>query len=84
MRETATLIVEQQTPQRLLEIRARLYELLTHCIPPEIIIKVSEIRSVPATQSNICTSLYIVFSHVSAGKLILYVYLGDNTTVDMV
>ncbi|XP_064404848.1 replication factor C subunit 3-like [Halichondria panicea] len=39
VRETATMIVEQQTPQRLLEVRARLYELLTHCIPPEIIIK---------------------------------------------
>ena len=25
---------------RLLEVRSRLYELLTHCIPPEIIIKV--------------------------------------------
>ena len=26
---------------RLLEVRGRLYELLTHCIPPEIIMKVS-------------------------------------------
>lgn len=26
---------------RLLEVRGRLYELLTHCIPPEIIIKVT-------------------------------------------
>ena len=25
---------------RLLEVRSRLYELLTHCIPPEIILKV--------------------------------------------
>lgn len=28
------------SPCRLLEVRARLYELLTHCIPPEIIMKV--------------------------------------------
>ena len=41
VRDTAHLIVEQQTPQRLLEVRTRLYELLTHCIPPDIIIKVS-------------------------------------------
>ena len=63
LRETASLIVEQQSPQRfvggvttppdtsfthlifphyrLLEVRSRLYELLTHCIPPDIIIKVS-------------------------------------------
>lgn len=39
LRETASLIVEQQSPQRLLEVRSRLYELLTHCIPPEVIIK---------------------------------------------
>lgn len=26
---------------RLLEVRGRLYELLTHCIPPEIIMKVT-------------------------------------------
>lgn len=39
LKETANAIVSQQSPQRLLEVRARLYELLTHCIPPEIIIK---------------------------------------------
>ncbi|XP_074650581.1 replication factor C subunit 3-like [Tubulanus polymorphus] len=39
LRETAKLIVEQQTPKRLLEVRGRLYELLTHCIPPDVIIK---------------------------------------------
>uniref|UniRef100_A0A8C4VMR0 Replication factor C subunit 3 n=1 Tax=Gopherus evgoodei TaxID=1825980 RepID=A0A8C4VMR0_9SAUR len=39
LRETASAIVSQQTPQRLLEVRGRLYELLTHCIPPEIIMK---------------------------------------------
>lgn len=39
LRETANAIVSQQSPQRLLEVRARLYELLTHCIPPEIIMK---------------------------------------------
>ncbi|XP_052463919.1 replication factor C subunit 3 [Carassius gibelio] len=39
LRETANAIVSQQSPQRLLEVRARLYELLTHCIPPEVIMK---------------------------------------------
>ncbi|PKU42362.1 replication factor c subunit hypothetical protein [Limosa lapponica baueri] len=39
LRETANAIVGQQSPQRLLEVRGRLYELLTHCIPPEIIMK---------------------------------------------
>ncbi|KXJ11265.1 replication factor C subunit 3 [Exaiptasia diaphana] len=39
LKETAKQIVEVQTPKRLLEIRARLYELLIHCIPPDIILK---------------------------------------------
>ncbi|KAA8586860.1 hypothetical protein FQN60_000696 [Etheostoma spectabile] len=39
LRETANAIVSQQSPQRLLEVRARLYELLTHCIPPDVIMK---------------------------------------------
>ncbi|CAJ0961655.1 unnamed protein product [Ranitomeya imitator] len=39
VKETANAIVSQQSPQRLLEVRGRLYELLTHCIPAEIIMK---------------------------------------------
>ncbi|XP_050416209.1 replication factor C subunit 3 [Patella vulgata] len=39
LRETANMIVQQQSPKRLLEVRARLYELLTHCIPADVIIK---------------------------------------------
>ena len=40
VQETAQQILQEQTPKRLLEVRTRLYELLTHCIPPEVIIKV--------------------------------------------
>jgi len=39
LRETANMIAQQQSPKRLLEVRARLYELLTHCIPADIIMK---------------------------------------------
>ncbi|XP_061660043.1 replication factor C subunit 3 [Syngnathoides biaculeatus] len=39
LRETANAIVTQQTPQRLFEVRGRLYELLTHCIPADVIMK---------------------------------------------
>ena len=53
VRDTAHLIVEQQTPQRLLEVRTRLYELLTHCIPPDIIIKVSY-RLSALTRDGMC------------------------------
>lgn len=39
LRETANLIVSEQTPARLLEVRQRIYELLTRCIPPGLIMK---------------------------------------------
>ncbi|KAL3880339.1 hypothetical protein ACJMK2_032587 [Sinanodonta woodiana] len=39
LKETASMIVQQQSPQRIIEVRARLYELLTHCIPPDVIMK---------------------------------------------
>ncbi|KAG2355061.1 P-loop containing nucleoside triphosphate hydrolase protein [Suillus spraguei] len=37
--KVADLIVQEQSPARILEVRAKLYELLTHCIPPTIILK---------------------------------------------
>lgn len=39
LRGTAAMIAQEQTPRRLMEVRARLYELLSHCIPPEVIFK---------------------------------------------
>ena len=36
---TAKRILDEQSPQRLLEVRGRLYELITHCIPSGVIIK---------------------------------------------
>lgn len=37
--QIAKEIAEEQTPKRLLIVRSKLYELLTHCIPPEVILK---------------------------------------------
>lgn len=37
---TADEILAERSPARLLQVRARLYDLLTHCIPPTTIIKV--------------------------------------------
>ncbi|XP_065187228.1 replication factor C subunit 3-like [Sycon ciliatum] len=39
LKQTASLIIEQQSPARLMEVRTRLYELLTRCIPADIIMK---------------------------------------------
>nr|ADD38341.1 Replication factor C subunit 3 [Lepeophtheirus salmonis] len=35
LKDTARMIVSEQTPKKLLEVRGRLYELLGHCIPPD-------------------------------------------------
>jgi len=39
IRETGQKMVSEQSPRSLMEVRSRIYELLTHCIAPEIIIK---------------------------------------------
>ncbi|KAI9599281.1 activator 1 38 kDa subunit [Syncephalis fuscata] len=37
--ELAASIVQEQTPQRLLQVRSKYYELIAHCIPPSVILK---------------------------------------------
>ncbi|KAK2170105.1 hypothetical protein LSH36_4g05070 [Paralvinella palmiformis] len=39
LKETARQIIDQQSPKRLFEVRGRLYELLIHCIPSDVIMK---------------------------------------------
>ncbi|ORX97418.1 replication factor C subunit 3 [Basidiobolus meristosporus CBS 931.73] len=39
IKEVAQMIIKEQSPARLLQVRGKLYELITHCIPPTIIIK---------------------------------------------
>jgi replication factor C subunit 3/5 len=36
----ADAILQEQSAQRLLEVRAKIYELLSHCIPPGVVLKV--------------------------------------------
>ena len=38
--KVADLIVSEQSPARVMEVRAKFYELLSHCIPPTVILKV--------------------------------------------
>lgn len=42
--KVADMIVQEQTPGRILEVRAKLYELLSHCIPATVILKVRQAR----------------------------------------
>ena len=38
--KVADLIVSEQSPARVMEVRGKFYELLSHCIPPTVILKV--------------------------------------------
>ncbi|KAL1749754.1 DNA polymerase III, clamp loader complex, gamma/delta/delta subunit, partial [Schizophyllum commune] len=37
--KVADLTVAEQSPARVMEVRAKFYELLSHCIPPTVILK---------------------------------------------
>ncbi|TFY67706.1 hypothetical protein EVJ58_g1463 [Rhodofomes roseus] len=37
--KVADMIVQEQSPQRVMDVRAKLYELLSHCIPPTVVLK---------------------------------------------
>ena len=39
IKETAAMILQEQTPKQLLQVRARIYELLVHYIPTDVIFK---------------------------------------------
>jgi replication factor C subunit 3/5 len=41
--KVADLIIQEQTPARVMEVRSKFYELLSHCIPPTVIIKVNHL-----------------------------------------
>lgn len=38
--KVADSILQEQSAQRLLDVRAKIYELLSHCIPPGVVLKV--------------------------------------------
>lgn len=40
----ADSIVKEQSAAKLLEVRGKVYELLSHCIPPTVVLKVSQAR----------------------------------------
>jgi replication factor C subunit 3/5 len=38
--DIAGIMVDEQSPSRLLVVRGKLYELISHCIPPDVVLKV--------------------------------------------
>ena len=45
--EIAGLILKEQSPKRLFEVRGKLYELLVNCIPPELILRRMALELLP-------------------------------------
>ena len=43
--QVANDIIKEHSPQQILVVRAKLYDLLTHCIPATMILKVCEIHA---------------------------------------
>ncbi|KAI0710157.1 P-loop containing nucleoside triphosphate hydrolase protein [Earliella scabrosa] len=37
--KVADMIIQEQSPARVMEVRTKLYELLSHCIPPSVVLK---------------------------------------------
>ncbi|KAF2803935.1 P-loop containing nucleoside triphosphate hydrolase protein [Mytilinidion resinicola] len=46
-------IIQERSPARLLQVRAKLYDLLTHCIPPATILKTLTWKLLPKTDDDL-------------------------------
>ncbi len=57
IRSIALDIVEDQSPQRLLKIREKFYELLGHCIPPDVIIRTLTLEILPKLDAELKTEV---------------------------
>jgi len=57
VRSIALDIVEEQSPQRMLKIREKFYELLGHCIPPDVIIRTLTLDILPKIDSELKTDV---------------------------
>ncbi|EIW82899.1 P-loop containing nucleoside triphosphate hydrolase protein [Coniophora puteana RWD-64-598 SS2] len=51
-RKVAQLILKDQSPSQVMEVRSKLYELLSHCIPPTIILKTVADAIVDSVEDN--------------------------------
>lgn len=45
--QTAKEIMEEHTPARILQVREKLYDLLSHCIPATVILKTLTFKLIP-------------------------------------
>jgi replication factor C subunit 3/5 len=55
--QIAKEIMEEHTPARILQVRAKLYDLLTHCIPPTTILKTLTFKLIPLIDDALKTEV---------------------------
>ena len=53
IRQVANEIMAEHTPACILKVRAKLYDLLTHCIPPTTILKTLTFQLVPLVDNDL-------------------------------
>lgn len=51
--QVAKEIMEEHSPARILQVRAKLYDLLTHCIPPTTILKTLTFKLIPEVNDSL-------------------------------
>ncbi|CAJ2511635.1 Uu.00g072600.m01.CDS01 [Anthostomella pinea] len=51
--QIAKEIMEEHTPARILQVRSKLYDLLTHCIPPSTILKTLTFKLIPLIDDDL-------------------------------
>ncbi|KAG5718981.1 Replication factor C subunit 5 [Termitomyces sp. T112] len=73
--KVADLIISEQSPSRVMEVRAKFYELLSHCIPPTVILKTVAERVVERADESLkadimhWTAFYEVRMHLGNKKI---------------
>lgn len=68
-------IVEEQSPKRLQQVRLKLYELLTHCIPPELIIKKLTLELLKKLDSEVKYEVVKWAAYYVCPNFILFIFL---------
>jgi hypothetical protein len=55
-------MIEERSPARILQVRAKLYDLLTHCIPATTILKVCALQHIDRTNNSLTCSFRLSLS----------------------
>lgn len=81
-------MVEERTPARILQVRAKLYDLLTHCIPATTVLKTLTFKLMPKIDDGLMADVVrwsAFYEHRirmgSVSHLILQLPIASSVTV---